>query len=84
MRFAGALTAWPDISVTSKPRMADFARFGEAVGQTLKWGNDAFIKAYKANISGVAESSAEASSVATVLINFMSVHRHGKGCRRSC
>jgi hypothetical protein len=69
--FAGALKVLPDVHLERLPRMADFARFGEAVGRSQGWGDGAFLKAYRNNIEGVTESAAEASPVATAILKLM-------------
>ena len=69
--FAAALRVLPDVQLERLPRLADFARFGEAVGQSLGWGEGAFLKAYRNNIEGVTESAAEASPVATAILKLM-------------
>jgi hypothetical protein len=69
--FAEALNVLPDIDLERLPRMADFARFGEAVGQSQGWGTGEFLKAYRKNIEGVTESAAEASPVATAILKLM-------------
>ena len=69
--FAGALKILPDVHLERLPRMADFAHFGEAVGQSQGWGAGAFLKAYRNNIEGVTESAAEASPVATAILKLM-------------
>ena len=69
--FAEALKVLPDVHLDRLPRMADFARFGEAVGRSQGWGDGAFLKAYRKNIEGVTESAAEASPVATAILKLM-------------
>jgi hypothetical protein len=69
--FAAALRALPDVQLEKMPRLADFARFGEAVCQSQGWGEGAFLKAYRNNIEGVTESAAEASPVATAILKLM-------------
>jgi hypothetical protein len=69
--FAQALKVLPDVRLKRRPRMADFARLGEAVGRSQDWGEDAFLKAYRKNIEGATESAAEASPVAAAILNLM-------------
>ena len=69
--LAQALKVLPDVHLDRLPRMADFARFGEAVGRSQGWGDGAFLKAYRNNIEGVTESAAEASPVATAILKLM-------------
>ena len=65
----------PDVHLDRSPRMADFARFGEAVGRSQGWGDGAFLQAYKNNIDGVTEAAAEASPVATAILQLMDDRR---------
>jgi hypothetical protein len=69
--FAQAFKVLPDVQLERLPRMADFARLGEAVGRSQDWGDGAFLKAYRKNIEGVTESAAEASPVATAILKLM-------------
>lgn len=72
--LAQALKILPDVRLDRLPRMADFARFGEAVGRSQGWGDGAFLRAYRKNIEGVTESAAEASPVATAILKLMTEH----------
>ncbi|MGO9598367.1 MAG: bifunctional DNA primase/polymerase [Isosphaeraceae bacterium] len=77
--FAQAFKVLPDVHLDRLPRLADFARFGEAVGRSQDWGEDAFLKAYRKNIEGVTESAAEASPVATAILKLMSEQDEWQG-----
>jgi hypothetical protein len=54
----------PQIKSTSLPRMADFARFGEAVSQALGKDPDTFLDAYRGNRKSASESALEDSIIA--------------------
>jgi len=58
---AGALRELPSVKLSELPRMADFARFGEAAGRGLGWPAGTFIAAYhdnrRASSAGVLEDS---------------------------
>jgi hypothetical protein len=69
--YAKALEILPAVQVDRRPRMADFARWGEAAGRGLGWGEGAFLGAYWTNIEGVTESAAEASPVAMAILVLM-------------
>ena len=69
--YAGALKQLPEVELDRKPRMADFARFGEAVGRARHWGDGAFLRAYRNNIEDITESAAEASLVARAIRTYM-------------
>jgi hypothetical protein len=60
---AAALKALPDIRLTTLPRMADFARWGEAVGLALGWEPGKFLEAYNANRKDAIETVLEDSPV---------------------
>jgi len=77
--YAGALKVLPDVHLQDLPRMADFARFGEAVGRFLGWGDGAFLKAFTSNIERVTVSADEASPVATAIHKFMAVRDDWSG-----
>ena len=69
--LAQALNVLHDVHLERLPRMADFARLGEAVGRSHGWGDGTFLRAYRKNIEGVTESAAEASPVATAILKLM-------------
>jgi hypothetical protein len=60
---AGGLRESPQVRLTSRPRMADFARWSVAVEQGLGWSKGEFLKSYDANISGAHEVVVESSPV---------------------
>ena len=66
---AGGLREMPNVRLTELPRMADFARFGEAVGRGLGWPAGTFISAYNDNRRDNTLTSLEESLVATVLLD---------------
>ncbi|MGP0069142.1 MAG: hypothetical protein ACLQGP_36775 [Isosphaeraceae bacterium] len=70
--YAKAVKLLPDVRLDSLPRMADFCRFGEAVGRAAGWGENRFQDAYRSNIEGGTNSAAEASPVATAVRMLMS------------
>jgi hypothetical protein len=60
----GGLRMLPSVKLDRLPRMADFARWGEAVGRALGWSEGAFLSAYEANRASVNEVAVEASPIA--------------------
>jgi len=60
----GGLRALPDVRLGQLPRMADFARWGEAVGRGLGWGEGTFLKAYTSNRDAANEVALDASPIA--------------------
>jgi hypothetical protein len=65
--IAGGLRLLPGLELTQLPRMADFARRGEAVCQSLGWNAGAFLEAYQQNRRDANEAALEDSPVATVV-----------------
>jgi primase-polymerase (primpol)-like protein len=68
---AGGIRELPEVKLDRLPRMADFARWGEAVGRGLGWEHGAFLKAYEANRDAASEIALEASAVALAIRRFM-------------
>jgi hypothetical protein len=68
---AGGLRELPKVSGTNLPRMADFARFGEAVSRGLGYPRDHFLKIYRANRKGAAETALEDSPVAGAILRLI-------------
>jgi hypothetical protein len=64
----GGLREFPSVRLASLPRMADFARFGEAVGRGLGWPDGAFLSAYLNNRREATASKLEDSPLGTVLL----------------
>lgn len=68
---AKALKLYPTIQLTSRPRMADFTRWGCAIAQALGYTQEAFLAAYNQNISNQNDEAIEASPVGISIIAFM-------------
>jgi hypothetical protein len=64
---AGGLRELPSVPETNLPRMADFARFGEAVSRALGKPPGDFLKTYGENRQGAAETALEDSPVASAI-----------------
>jgi hypothetical protein len=69
--LAGGLKKRPEIKLSEKPRMADFALWGEAVCQATGGKPKAFLEAYRGNRQAAAEALIEDSPVAVILRSFM-------------
>jgi hypothetical protein len=69
----GGLRELASVHLAELPRMADFARFGEAVGRGLGWPAETFLSGYRDNRRGVTVSSLEDSLLATVLLDSASL-----------
>jgi hypothetical protein len=59
--------------------MADFARFGEAVGRALDWGEGAFLKVYASNSERIRDLAADASPVASAIRTLMATSDEWSG-----
>jgi hypothetical protein len=66
--IVGGLRVLPSVNLSTLPRMADFARFGEAVGRGLGWPEETFLSVYEGNRREAASASLEESPVARVLL----------------
>ncbi len=64
---AGGLRELPSVSLPELPRMADYAKWGEAVGRGLGWAADTFTSAYSANRQQATGSALDDSPVAVAL-----------------
>ena len=63
-----ALKNYESIELTSKPRMADFAKWGAAAAPALGWDQEKFLKAYKSNRNNAQSTALEASGDLSDLI----------------
>ena len=64
---AAAMRILPSVELDEVPRMADFAYWGEAVGQALGWPEQSFRSAYARNRRSATDNSIDDSAVANVL-----------------
>ena len=64
----GGLRELPSLELKALPRMADFARFGEAVGRGLGWPDQTFLSDYSENRQAATVLAIEESPLAQVLI----------------
>ncbi len=69
--FSSALNYIDDIRLTSKPRMADFARWGCAIARALGHTDQDFLAAYYQNVNLQNEEALDASPVAKTIIAYM-------------
>ena len=65
---AGGMRELPLVKLPRLPRMADFAKWGEAVGRGAGWGPEAFLSAYEDNRLAATEMSLEGSVVGAALL----------------
>jgi hypothetical protein len=68
----GGLREMPNVHPDRSPRMADFARFGEAVGRALGWGEGALLAAFERNQSTASVTVLEACPVVSAVLRLMS------------
>ncbi len=68
--IVGAVRELPSVRLAELPRMADFARFGEAVSRGAGWPADTFLSAYQENRRDATVSSLEASALGTLLLGY--------------
>ena len=68
---AVALRELPSVQLAELPRMADFARFGEAVGRGLGWPPETFLAAYLDNRQQATLSTLEDSILANTLLKIV-------------
>ncbi len=66
----GGLRELPSVKLAELPRMADFARFGEAVGRGLGWPAETFLSAYQENRKEATGSVLEDSVLGDLLLRY--------------
>ncbi len=66
-----ALAIRPSVTLTAKPRMADFALWGVAVAEALGYTKERFLEAYGAKIKEQSEEALASSVEAAALLTFM-------------
>ena len=64
---ATALRNWPDVQLTKKPRMADFAKWVVAAEPSLPWASGAFLTAYDNNRRDSTETLLDGDPIADFL-----------------
>jgi hypothetical protein len=66
--IVGGLRELPFVDLKELPRMADYAEWGEAVGRSLGWGNEAFLATYNDNRKHATEALLDDSPVAPLVM----------------
>jgi hypothetical protein len=66
--IVSGLREFPSVRLASLPRMADFARFGEAIGRGLGWPDGTFLSDYLNNRREATASKLEESPLGTMLL----------------
>jgi hypothetical protein len=64
----GGLRILPSVRLPEMPRMADYAKWGEAVGRGLGWASDSFLSTYHANRKEATSLALEDSAVGSILL----------------
>jgi len=84
--FSQALEHLPDVNIDSKdlPRMADFARLGEAMGAALGLAPKKWLDSYKSLRQDAIRRSIDSNLVAQTCIELVTQHYHHKGTVKSC
>jgi hypothetical protein len=77
--IVGGLRVLPSVNPLKLPRMADFARFGEAVGRGLGWPVETFLSIYGDNRREAASASLEDSPVAQAVLEAERFGGFGQG-----
>lgn len=70
--LAGAMGEYSGVRLDNLPRMADFARWGAAIGRALGETDEAFLRAYQANIGRVNDEVLQGHPVAAAVVALMS------------
>ena len=74
-----ALKRMPSVGLTSKPRMADFAKWVVAAEPALGWQEGQFMESYNANRDGANDLALECVAVAGVVQTFMADRERWEG-----
>lgn len=69
--LAKALEIYENLELKELPRMADFAKFGYAIAEALKYGGDRFLEIYEKNQEDILELMIEEDTILSVLIEFI-------------
>src|SRR5262249_36615861 len=76
---SAGLRLLPTVRLDRKPRMADFALWGEAVARGLGYEPDRFLAAYQGSISAANPAAREASRGAQAVLAFMAARPRWEG-----
>jgi hypothetical protein len=71
--IAGGLRELPSVQLKELPRMADYAKWGEAVGRGLAWGPGTFLSIYTDNRKNATETDLENTPVGSVMLQLARV-----------
>src|SRR5262249_43670176 len=68
--IVGGLRELPSVQLSRMPRMADFARWGEAIGRGLGWHQGELTAAYSNNRLDATETAIDGSAVGRAILAF--------------
>lgn len=77
--LAKAVGIYKELNLTNLPRMADFAKWGYAIAEALKYGGDRFLEIYKRNQEELLDMLVEEDTTLSVLIDYMKTRSKFKG-----
>ena len=77
--LSAAMKVFPTVQLDKLPRMADFCRWGYAIGEALGNKGDVFLSEYHDNQSIQNQEAINADSVAYLVVNFMAFKRTWTG-----
>lgn len=77
--LSSAMKIYPTVQLDKLPRMADFCRWGYAIGEALGNKGDVFLSEYQDNQSIQNQEAINADSVAYLVVNFMEFRRTWTG-----
>lgn len=66
-----AIPIYESLKLQELPRMADFAKWGYAIAEVMKYGGNNFLEAYKRNQEEILEEMVEEDSVLNVLVEWI-------------
>lgn len=77
--MVGAMGLEPSVQLETLPRMADWSRWGFAISETLGFGGEAFLSAYRENRTAQNEEALTSHPVGAAVAVFMQRHREWSG-----
>ncbi len=77
--LAATLKALPTVTLTQRPRMADFALLGLATETALGWPSGSFMQAYETKQEQAILSGLGSSPVSQALLSYLAAHGHYGG-----
>lgn len=66
-----AMKLYPEVDLTSLPRMADYCRWGYAIAEVIGYGGESFLQAYENNLNRANDSVINDDPIAAAIVAFM-------------